>query len=104
MSRDKGEVAAAIVVTKKPEDYGVIPHAFIYLLGHAEKSRYFRQLFAYFFYNFRCFKIILNNKSIAIGAIIVPIDIKPISEIKVSNPAIKYARSILFFKIDKRPP
>ena len=33
MSRDKGEVAAAIVVTKKPEDYGVIPHAFIYLRG-----------------------------------------------------------------------
>lgn len=52
MSMDKGEVVAAIVVTKKPEDYGVTPHqtsvpimripayAFLYLLGHAEKTRY----------------------------------------------------------------
>ena len=49
---EKAAVAAAIVVTKKPEDYGVIPfqtkvpvmkipaHAFLYLLGHAEKTGY----------------------------------------------------------------
>ena len=48
------EAIAAIVVTKKPEDYGVTQHqttvpvmripayAFLYLLGHAEYDRYFR--------------------------------------------------------------
>jgi len=52
MSADKSKVVASIVVTKKPEDYGIashktsvpimrIPaHAFLYLLGHAEKNRY----------------------------------------------------------------
>ncbi|HEX2954858.1 MAG TPA: ATP-binding protein [Bacillota bacterium] len=53
MSRDeKVGVSAAIVVTKRPEDYGIIPikthvpvmkipaHAFLYLLGHAEKTGY----------------------------------------------------------------
>lgn len=52
-TRDKKSgVVAAIVVTKKPEDYGVISiktdvpvmkipaHAFLYLLGHAEKTGY----------------------------------------------------------------
>ncbi|MDI6707180.1 MAG: AAA family ATPase, partial [Bacillota bacterium] len=52
MSMKKGRVAASIVVTKKPEDYGVMPHptsvpimripahAFLYLLGHAERALY----------------------------------------------------------------
>jgi uncharacterized protein len=50
---EKAGVVAAIVVTKRPEDYGVLPyetktpvmripaHAFLYLLGHAEKTGYF---------------------------------------------------------------
>lgn len=52
---EKGEVVAAIVVTKKPEDYGLMQHqtsvpimripahAFLYLLGHAENNRYFKK-------------------------------------------------------------
>lgn len=51
---EKAGVAAAIVVTKRTEDYGVVPfqtkvpvmkipaHAFLYLLGHAEKTGYLR--------------------------------------------------------------
>ncbi|MFZ5625867.1 MAG: ATP-binding protein, partial [Bacillota bacterium] len=51
MARGKGEIVAAIVVTKRPEDFGVMPHptripimripahVFLYLLGHAEKTR-----------------------------------------------------------------
>lgn len=50
----KDKVAAAIVITKKPDDYGVMQHqtsvpimripahAFLYLLGHAEYNRYFK--------------------------------------------------------------
>lgn len=49
---EKAGIMAAIVVTKKPEDYGILPfetkvpvmripaHAFLYLLGHAEKTGY----------------------------------------------------------------
>lgn len=49
---EKSGVAAAVVITKKPEDYGAAPHktrvpimripahAFLYLLGHAEKNHY----------------------------------------------------------------
>lgn len=56
ISRDeKAGVSAAIVVTKKLEDYGIISiktkvpvlkipaHAFLYLLGHAEKTGYLRE-------------------------------------------------------------
>jgi predicted AAA+ superfamily ATPase len=51
---EKAGVSAAIIITKKPEDYGVVPfqtkvpvmkipaHAFLYLLGHAEKIGYLR--------------------------------------------------------------
>ena len=49
---DKEAIVAALVITKRPEDYGVMPHetkvpimrvpahAFLYLLGHAEKVGY----------------------------------------------------------------
>ncbi|NPV27783.1 MAG: DUF4143 domain-containing protein [Firmicutes bacterium] len=52
MSMDKGKIIAAIVVTKKPEDFGIMPHdtsvpimripahGFLYLLGHAERTHY----------------------------------------------------------------
>lgn len=52
MSDKKDEVVASIVVTKRSEDYGILPyntkvpiiripaHAFLYLLGHAERVRY----------------------------------------------------------------
>jgi hypothetical protein len=55
ISRDeKAGISASIVVTKKPEDYGIVSiktnvpvmkipaHAFLYLLGHAEKTGYLR--------------------------------------------------------------
>lgn len=55
ISRDeKAGVSASIVVTKRPEDYGILSiktnvpvmkipaHAFLYLLGHAEKTGYLR--------------------------------------------------------------
>lgn len=50
LEEEKSEVVAAIVVTKRSEDYGIIgnkskiplmripAHAFLYLLGHAEKT------------------------------------------------------------------
>jgi len=55
-NEDKNGVVAAIIATKRSEDYGVImpktrvpimkipTHVFLYLLGHAEKIRYLRSM------------------------------------------------------------
>lgn len=51
MSQNKGDVIATILMTKRPEDYGIgvhkaavpivhiLAYAFLYLIGHAEREK-----------------------------------------------------------------